>query len=267
MSVVVRVKNEAPAMSELLANLAAQTIADRSQVIVVDSGSTDGTVDVVRRADAQLIEIPPEDFTYGYALNLGCAEAEAPVIIALSAHAFPCDEHWLAHMLDVFEDERVACACGYDRAPDGGELTEQVLQDAEHAHRYPRFGYSNASGAFRAALWRERPFREDMPASEDKEWALHWLDRGWLCLVDPALAVAHDHGGESAALTYQRAFREYESLPMYTDVRPCSALEMGREWWRGDPAWRSRFRALISWRRALQLLGKYRGLRAGAAAR
>ena len=36
---------------------------------------------------------------------------------------------------------------------------------------YPRWGYSNAAGAFRAELWRERHFREDLPGAEDKEWA------------------------------------------------------------------------------------------------
>ena len=51
------------------------------------------------------------------------------------------------------------------------------------------WGFANGAGAFRAELWRERPFREDLPGCEDKEWALHWLDRGYGCLIDPALAV------------------------------------------------------------------------------
>jgi rhamnosyltransferase len=263
-SVVIRAKDEVADIGRTLELLAGQTIAASSEVIVVDSGSTDGTVDVVRAAGVRLVEIPAAAFTYGGALNTGCELAAAPLIVALSAHAFPPDERWLERVAAAFDDERVACAVGYETAPDGGRLDRAIVQDAALARRHPRWGYSNASGGFRAELWRERPFRDDMPASEDKEWALHWLDRGWTCVVDPALGVDHDHGGESAALTYQRAFREWESLPMYADVPPYGLPAAAREWWRGDPAWPSAMRARVSWRRAIKLAGKYRGLRSGA---
>jgi rhamnosyltransferase len=264
-SVVVRCKDEVADIGRTLDLLAGQTVADRSEVIVVDSGSTDGTVDVVRSAGVRLVEIPAATFTYGGALNTGCELATAPLVVALSAHAFPPDERWLERVVAAFDDETIACAVGYETAPDGGRLDAPIVQDLALARRNPRWGYSNASGAFRTELWHERQFREDMPASEDKEWALHWLERGWRCLVDPALAVEHDHGGESAPLTYQRAFREWESLPMYADVDPYGLGAVAREWWRGDPAWPSAMRARISWRRAAKLAGKYRGLRAGAA--
>ena len=264
-SVVIRAKDEVADIGRTLEILAGQTIAAGSEVIVVDSGSTDGTVDVVRRAGVRLVEIPAADFTYGGALNTGCEQATGDLIVALSAHAFPPDERWLERMSDALGGDRVACACGYGTAPDGGSLGERIVQDAELARRHPRWGYSNASGAFRADLWRQRPFREDMPASEDREWALHWLDRGWVCVVDPALSVHHDHGGESARLTYERAFREWEAMPLYADAPPIGLPAIASEWWRGDPAWPSAARARVSWRRAAKLAGKYRGLRSGAA--
>ena len=264
-SVVIRAKDEAASIGRTLDLLATQTLAPQAEVIVVDSGSTDGTVDIVRAAGVRLVEIPASSFTYGGALNTGCELAGGPLIVALSAHAFPPHDRWLERMVGAFGDDTIACAVGYDTAPDGGRLEDAIVQDLELARRNPRWGYSNASGGFRAELWRERPFRDDMPASEDKEWALHWLERGWRCLVDPALGVRHDHGGESAALTYQRAFREWASLPMYADVEPYPLAAAAREWWRGDPAWESRLRARISWRRSAKLAGKYRGLRDGAA--
>ena len=265
-SVVIRAKDEVASIGRTLDILGRQTLADRTEVIVVDSGSTDGTVDVVRRrAGVRLIEVPAGDFTYGGALNTGCEPAAGDLIVALSAHAFPLDDHWLERMTDAMARDRVACACGYGTAPDGGSLDEAIVQDATMARRYPRWGYSNASGVFRADLWRRRPFRDDMPASEDREWALHWLDQGWVCVVDPALAVHHDHGGESARLTYARAFREWEAMPLYADVPQYRLGALAAEWWRGDPAWPSAARARVSRRRAAKLVGKYRGVRAGAA--
>jgi rhamnosyltransferase len=203
----------------------------------------------------------PEDFTYGRSLNLGCSNARGEIIVALSAHAYPWDEHWLERMVRTFDDEQVACACGYDTAPDGGTLEEPVRQDEAHALRHPRYGYTNASGGFRAELWRQRPFREDMPMTEDKEWSFHWLKRGWVCVVDPRLGVDHTHGGESIPLTYRRAVLEYAGLAMYADLERYGLGALAREWWRGDPAWPSAMRARLSRRRAARLAGKYRGLR------
>src|SRR5436305_2039583 len=95
-SVVIRVKDEAAALAELLERLRAQTAAH--EVVVVDSGSSDGSPDVARRAGARLVELPAADFTFGRALNRGTAAAGGPVVVALSAHAFPRDGAWLERM-------------------------------------------------------------------------------------------------------------------------------------------------------------------------
>src|SRR4051812_32468976 len=112
-SVVIRAKDEAASIGRTLDLLAAQTLAPHAEVIVVDSGSTDGTVDIVRAAGVRLVEIPASSFTYGGALNTGCELAGAPLIVALSAHAFPPDERWLERMVGAFGDDTIACAVGY----------------------------------------------------------------------------------------------------------------------------------------------------------
>src|SRR5207249_4092205 len=70
-SVVIRTKDEAASIGRLLEILRSQTIADRLELIVVDSGSTDGTVDIAREHGVQPIEIPAESFTFGGSLNAG----------------------------------------------------------------------------------------------------------------------------------------------------------------------------------------------------
>ena len=59
------------------------------QVVIVDSGSTDGTQAIVKGFPITLIQIKPEDFTYGYALNLGVANVDAEIVATLSAHSLP----------------------------------------------------------------------------------------------------------------------------------------------------------------------------------
>src|SRR3954454_14517999 len=134
-SVIVRTKNEAESIGLTLDLLAAQTASDGMEVIVVDSGSTDATTAIVRRHDVKLIEIPAESFTYGGALNSGAEAAGAPILVALSAHAFPRDPEWLARLLAWFDDERVAAASGEIFDWDDSPLSGPRVQDIELARR------------------------------------------------------------------------------------------------------------------------------------
>ncbi len=263
MRVVVRAKNEAAKIGRTLERMAGQTIADRAEIVVVDSGSTDGTVDIVREAGVRLIEIPPETFTYGRSLNIGCRDAEAPLFVALSAHAAPFDSEWLERLIEPFEDERVACACGFPNAPDGGKLRGRFVQDYEHAQAYPFWGYSNSSGAFRADLWREYPFREDMPGTEDKDWAWHWLQRDRLVVIDPVFVTDHSHSDEGPVKTFRRAQAEWEGFAMYLDLEPYSLRDMARDWWTELDGYPSHWRARVGPRRMLRLLGRWNGRRGG----
>jgi rhamnosyltransferase len=264
--VVIRAKDEAAKIGTTLARMNAQTLHSQMELVVVDSGSTDGTVEIARAAGATLIEIPAESFTYGGSLNTGCEGTEAPFIVALSAHAFPPDEHWLERMLHPFSDARVACACGYVKGPHGKPLAGRLVQDLELAQLNPYWGYSNSSGAFRSELWRERPFRADMVGTEDKEWAWHWLHRGKLVVVDPALAVEHSHHDEGPRAVFQRSFNEWAGYGAFLELEPYGGRELVRDWWRDLDGYPSHLRARVGWRRAAKLLGKWRGRQAGAPA-
>jgi rhamnosyltransferase len=261
-TVVIRAKNEAESIGRNLDLVASQTV--EAERIVVDSGSTDDTVAIARDRGAKVLEIPAESFTYGYSLNVGCEQASAPLIVALSAHAFPTDDRWLERMVAAFEDERVACACGYEAGPEGEELTGPRVQDTDDVLDHPLWGYSNVAGGFRAELWRQRSFRPDMPGVEDKEWAWYWIQRGYVTIVDPALDVEHDHSDETMAERYRRAHREWVGLGMFVDVPGYSVRELVREWWTQDGGRSSMLRARLSPTRAAELAGDFIGSRAAA---
>jgi glycosyltransferase involved in cell wall biosynthesis len=262
-TIVIRTKDEEESLPRLLEILARQTVADSLETIVVDSGSRDRTVAIARAAGSRVIEISPAEFTFGRALNIGTAAGAGPLTIALSAHAFPREDDWAERLLEVFADERVSCACGADADPSGRPFEGLLLQDIELARLHPTYGYSNGAGAYRTELWQRRPFREDMPGTEDKEWAWHWLSEGWLVAFAQHLTVDHSHARDPFPAVFDRARREWIGFGMYLDLPSYPIRTLIREWWSQDPQHdRSRMRARADPWRAARLLGKYSAFRA-----
>src|SRR3990172_2230244 len=110
-SLVIRTKNEEALLAQTLSRVFSQTL-DNIEVILVDSGSTDRTLAIAREFPVKIIEIRPQDFTYGRALNVGYAQAQSNLLVSLSAHAIPLTRDWLMLLLDHFEDPRVAGVWG-----------------------------------------------------------------------------------------------------------------------------------------------------------
>jgi rhamnosyltransferase len=262
-SVIVRARDEAASLGRCLEALAEQRPGGEAlETIVVDHGSRDGTGEIARRHRARVLRLAPDEFSFGGALNLGAANARGELLVALSAHAFPLDSGWLARLAEPFSDPRVACASGDRYDPEGAPLTERVEQDIALLSQRPGWGYSNGAGAFRASLWRARPFRKDLPGCEDREWAAYWLGRGYRCVVDPGLVVDHDHTHDSLITIYRRARREAQGMAMFAG-RASGARDGGliAEWWSDSRFYDSALRARLSHRRAVRLLGEGAGRR------
>jgi rhamnosyltransferase len=260
-SVIVRARDEAENLARCLELLREQQVETALETIVVDGGSRDGTVEAARDGGASVLQLTGGEFSFGGALNLGAASVAGELLVALSAHAFPPDELWLSRLLAPFSNPRVACASGDLYGPEGGELQGRIEQDRVLAQRWPQWGYSNAAGAFRAQLWRARQFRTDLPGCEDKEWAWHWLQQGYVCVIDRELAVAHDHTHDSVRSIYRRARREAAAFASYLELPPYGARQLITDWWSDLRWYDSPLRARASHRRAARLLGAYAGRR------
>jgi glycosyltransferase involved in cell wall biosynthesis len=262
LTALIRCRDEERGIGSLIDALRAQTMADAIQIVVIDSGSRDGTLDEVRRRGIEPLQIRPDEFTYGRALNLAAAEAAAPICLSISAHVRLPDNDWAHRLWRAFAEDRVACAYGPKREPESlRPLSGPILQDLALAEQRPLWGYSNSSGAFRRDLWRQRPFDERLRADEDLEWAWYWLQRGWLVLLDPALAVHHSHADEGPMRTFRRRRTEAAAVHSFREVDPLPLGAVLSEWWRGPHLHRSNLRARLDPQRMAALAGRYTGLR------
>jgi rhamnosyltransferase len=199
-SIVIRAKNEARFIGDTLAAITQQEFSSDMEIIVVDSGSTDGTIDIVKTFPATLLQIPPESFTYGRAMNIGIEAARGKHIVSVSAHTQPIGKRWLEYLLEPFADERV---CGsYGRQIPRSDATPLEVFGMHYtgvasAHRRVQRSnamFSNANGAIRRDLWETEHFDEHVAGAEDLVWTRIMLRRGYEIVFEPRACAYHSHG-------------------------------------------------------------------------
>lgn len=222
-SCVIRTLNEANFIGRLIQSLRAQKNIDADlEIIVVDSGSTDSTVEIVKKCGVKLIEIPKEQFNYSYSLNLGIKQTKSDLIVILSAHAIPCQNNWLQKIVSHFENSKVAGVYSRqipwtDAGPHEtlrikrmfGENQKSFSKETPNADMH----FSNAASCIRRSVWEKHPF-VIMPAAEDHEWAHLVIENGYTIIYEAKAAVRHSHN-DSCRKSAQRMIQ----LEKSADIR------------------------------------------------
>jgi O-antigen biosynthesis protein len=208
-SVVIPVKDGARYLGEVLEALAREA---PDEVMVIDSGSTDGSVEIARAAGATVIEIAPEDFGHGRTRNLGAERSRGELICFLTQDATPV-AGWLdAYRSEFAADPRLGVAFGphlprSDSSPMiARELTDFFGRGFADDEPY----LSDVNACYRRECWAEIRFR-DVAYSEDQAFGRDVLDTGWRKTFVPEAGVLHAH--DFGAVEFMRRyFDEYRGL-------------------------------------------------------
>ena len=173
-SVVIRNKNQAPALSFLLKNLTERYAEDIAEIIVIDNCSTDDSRKVCDYYSARFVTI--KDFSFGGSANLCAREAQHPIVVIFSAHSYPVSHDFFKLIKEKFDQNPNLAGLRCLHQPnDYRNYINQVSakQDPNKS------GLIFSGSAFSKSVWEKFPFREDVATFEDKEWTVRVLKAGY----------------------------------------------------------------------------------------
>ena len=218
-SVAIPVRNGGRLLTEVLHAVLAQQLddGDALELVVCDSGSDDGSPELARSLGANVVAIPPDEFSHGATRNLLMERARGDRVAFLTQDAVPADARWLARLLTGFDaaDDVGLVFGAYFPRPGASVMVARELSDwfasfasggvprvdrlAPHERALPvrallghRGFFTDANGCVDRGAWERVPFRA-VPYAEDHVLAHDMLRAGYAKVFVPDAAVIHSH--------------------------------------------------------------------------
>jgi rhamnosyltransferase len=212
-SIIMRSFNEAWALHETLPALQAQEYANW-ELIVFDSGSTDGSVELIRKAKPRHF-VQVTEYNPSRVMNQGMQLARADFGIFLNADATPQGANWLRPLVTPLQDPRIAAVFGRQVPRPNCQAVyandyERCFGDGRESERWDHF-FSMVSSGLRKDIWAKRGFLEKMQYSEDDEYTRWCRAQGYRVVYVPESVVMHSHN-YTPQQAYKRSFGEAKAL-------------------------------------------------------
>ncbi len=216
----------------VLERVFAQEVDFDYEVLVIDSGSTDETLETLRDFPVRLIQIPNHEFNHGLTRNRAVREAKGGIVALLTQDAVPYDETWLATLVSNFEDPEVAGAFCHQLPRDDcnpfqrdrldgwtkGEGERHVKQISSRSdyeglspmEKYQLIAFDDVASCVRKSVMEAIPF-ERRQFGEDVAWAKQAILAGWKLVMDPRAVVVHSHNN-SVFYEFKRVYLDHQNL-------------------------------------------------------
>ncbi len=214
-SIIMRSFNEGWALRDTLATLGAQEYRPY-ELLVIDSGSTDGSVELIRQAHpVHFLQIRPEQYNPSRVMNHGMELARGDFAVFLNADATPQGAGWLGPLVSALQDPQTAAVFGRQiPRPDCQAVFardyERCFGPNRESAAWEHF-FSMVSSGIRKDIWARRGFLEKMQYSEDDEYTRWCRAQGYRVIYCPESVVMHSHN-YTPAQAYTRSFGEAKAL-------------------------------------------------------
>jgi rhamnosyltransferase len=182
-SIVIRTLDEERHLQALLEAIESQEGEDlESEVVVVDSGSSDRSLEIATAYGCRIEHIARDDFSFGRSLNLGCAAGAGDILVFVSGHCVPVGVDWLQRLTAPIVAGEVSYAYGRQVGGPATRYSESRLFAKQYPDQsqIPQQGFfcNNANAALRRDAWEKEPFDEESSGLEDMALAKRLVAQG-----------------------------------------------------------------------------------------
>ncbi|NWF91942.1 MAG: glycosyltransferase family 2 protein [Syntrophaceae bacterium] len=177
-----------------------QKIAYPFEVIVVDSSSTDDTLDFVRKHPIRLFRISEEEFSFGPTRDYAFEKAEGEYIVTLSQDVVPANESWLENlvrpiingMCDVVQGKIIVPECKDIFFWEKKGLFYFTSEGKDFIKKHSNVGLSCCSLCIKKEAWLKTRFG-NAPMCEDKAIQKKLTEGNYRIIASEASVAYHGH--------------------------------------------------------------------------
>lgn len=269
-SLIIPTWNGSRRLDELLTALARQTLMP-DEILLIDSGSTDGTLETILRHQAgnprlRLLRIQQQNFDHGGTRTWAAQQTTGEIIVCMTQDAVPAADDALERLIRPFQDDaRLAVTYGRQLPHSDATLFSEHLRLFNYPARTQRrssrdgaaFGFRTAFISNSFAAWRRGPLAEQgwFPQrqlfGEDSLALAKLLAGGYHVLYVSEALVRHSHN-----YTLQQDMRRYFDIGVFHDGQQELLLRFGGPGGAGRQYVRSELTLLLE-RRQYQLLPEW----------
>ena len=211
-SIVIPVYNGIKTLPDLINGISQQTICNELEVVVIDSGSDDGSIEYLAQFDfVRICHIDKSEFNHGTTRNLAVQNCFGQYIFMTVQDAWTNDCRLLEKMLIHFQNENVHAVCGNQIVPHDSDknphewfrpqdnpsykvisLNHEEFQKLSPKELRSYCGWDNVISIYRKKSLLELPF-ETIIFGEDMLWAKMALEKSWAICYDSSCLINHYH--------------------------------------------------------------------------
>jgi glycosyltransferase involved in cell wall biosynthesis len=203
LSLGIRVKNEIEAISYFWDSVKKQTYFNSLEIVFIDSGSTDGTIEFLNQLNCNLYTIAPEEFSFGETCNLVMQLTTCKHVCFFSGHVILENDQLLEKVAAILDID--PAISGYFRQTPNYKLGCTIYDSTFLKYKFPIYkntdpvlvtpetnSFSNAASFVYRKHWEIVKFK-DVIASEDYFWAMDVMQNNMKIYYFHSLNVHHSH--------------------------------------------------------------------------
>lgn len=199
------------------------------QIIIIDSGSEDGTYELASKLVSKVIGINPDDYDHGSTRNLAAKQANGNILVFMTQDALPVNRDTIGRLIEPLEEELTVVSYARQVPKVGASTSEKYLRLTNYPFEsllknktvikemgIKAFQSSNVCAAYRRIEFEKLGyFPAPAVCNEDMIFAAKAIFSGYQVSYSADAVVEHSHD-----LSTKILFKRYFDIAASLDYEP-----------------------------------------------